>query len=187
MTIDQHLEPDTVALILDGRLGRAERAEVTRHLADCPICRAEVAEVDRALQRVPVRRWQAAGWLAAAAVVLAVAIPRLVPGFRPDSPDLERGAPSGGIAALPVYAPLGDPNRPDGLVWGSAGPGTSYQITVVDRVGSLLWQSETEDTVVRFPAGFRLPAQGPVFWSVDALQRDGSLRSTGPIALIGAR
>lgn len=187
MTIDPHLQPDTVALILDGRLGRVERAEVTRHLADCPVCRMEVAEVDRAIQRVPVRRWQAAGWLAAAAVVLAVAIPRLVPGFGPDSPDLERGAPGAGVAALPAYRPLGDPTRPDGLVWGSAGLGTSYQITVVDRVGSLLWQSETEDTVVRFPAGLRLPAEGRVFWSVDALQRDGSLRTTGPIGLIGAR
>jgi anti-sigma factor RsiW len=188
MTADQHLLPDTVALILDGRLGPADRKEATAHLAGCLVCRSELAAVDRVLQTAPARRWRTAGWLAvAAAAILAVAVPRLSLRGPSDDVDLERGAPAEGVAALPAYPPVAPFGRVEGLAWGSAGVGTTYQLTVVDRVGSLIWQTETEDTTMRFPATVHLSSQEPVFWSVDALLRDGSLRTTGPVALHGAR
>ena len=171
-----HVTPEALAGYLDHDLPSEERSQVELHLASCAECRAELAEV-RGLQRRRRRQW--AKFLvpaAAAAALVAIALPR------------QTSIPSDTRAVAPVDAPLeivaplpstGIPPRPIRFAWRSAGPGASYSLTLQEADGQIVWASTVADTVALLPDSVALGAGQNFFWSVEALLPDGRSRSTG--------
>src|ERR1043166_5982834 len=51
-----HLDPLTLAALVDLHLDRAQRAEVEGHLAACALCRSELYGLRRLVRALPVRR-----------------------------------------------------------------------------------------------------------------------------------
>src|SRR4051812_28766590 len=76
-SVPRHPEAHTMAAFVDGTLAREEVAAVAAHLRDCHECRTVVAETARFEREQPQnisRVHPATRWLAAAALIAAVAI-----------------------------------------------------------------------------------------------------------------
>jgi len=143
-----HVTPEALAGYLDHDLPGEERSQVELHLASCAECRAELAEV-RGLQRRRRRQWVT--FLvpaAAAAVLVAIALPRQT-SVRSDT---RAFAPVD--APLEIVAPLPSTEiapRPIRFAWRSAGPGASYSLTLQEADGRIAWASTVADTVAILP------------------------------------
>ncbi len=172
-----HLSPEILSGYLDAHLSSEERRQAELHLAACDQCRAELAEV-RQLQRRHGRRWllPLAPVAAAAAVLLAIVLPRRAP----TPSELRVGA--GAEPPLGVVSPLPSTGVAPGaitFVWRSAGPGASYTLTLQAADGRVAWTSTTTDTVLVLADSVSLNAGSTWFWVADALLADGRSRSTG--------
>jgi anti-sigma factor RsiW len=172
-----HLPPEILSGYLDADLSADERRQAELHLVSCGECRAELAEV-RQLQRRHRSRWvpRLAPVAAAAAVLLAILLPRRSPA---PSELRDGGNPE---APLGVVSPLPSAELTPGaisFVWRSAGPGASYTFTLQAADGRVAWTSTTADTVVVLPDSVTLNAGPAWFWVADALLADGGSRSTG--------
>ena len=182
-----HLDAETLAVLADGRRAATSHEQALEHLSACAECRSELYAMRKVMasfaprRRTPVRWAIGAGLAAAAALVLYVAIPR----GTPDVPSVERALPSSALPPLPVHEPAGVQPRRDQLrfVWGSAGQGSRYRITLADSLGRELWRTETTDTVVTPPENLVLPRGASLFWYVDALRSDGRTRTTRALPL----
>lgn len=144
----QHIDPELLAALLDGRLGSIEAAKVRAQLAnadddtlaayaDAAAISADLAEsepgkpVVRRIHTAPSRRWILPAFAAVAAVLLAVVFLRQSPSKPPRFADY--------AASVPATAVL--PQTP---VWGStrgSGPVTTDNGRAV-RVGALLTDLE---------------------------------------------
>lgn len=182
-----HLSAEAIAVLVDGRRVAVGHEQALEHLSVCAECRAELYALRQALGSFARRgrskvRWAlGAGVAAAAAIVLSVAIPR----GTPDGPSVERALPSLALPPLSVHEPATDQPRREQLrfVWGSAGEGSRYQVTLADSLGRQLWRGETTDTIVVPPATLILPAGASLFWYVDALRSDGRTQTTRAVPL----
>lgn len=162
---------------LAGKLGADDRDRLERHLLACDRCQQETRlalalrhELGREGQQPrqrPRRRWIAAGiGTAAAAVLLAVLIPRAV--LDREGPE-HRDVP-GAEAALPApLAPIGRvEGRPSRFVWSRVAGADRYRLTVLSGAGDVLLETETPDTSSAVPTGLDLGPGAPFFWKVDA-------------------
>jgi anti-sigma factor RsiW len=175
--IMSHLSSEALAGYLDDDLPREEQGQVELHLASCLACRDELAELRR-LQRGRRLPWKLVliPVAAAAAVMLAVALPRQGTG-----PSEVRARPNA-EPALRIISP--SPSAPVAagttrFAWGSAGPGASYSLTLQSQDGRVIWSSTTADTVAVLPDSVALTAGRTWFWVVDAMLPNGESRSTG--------
>jgi len=173
-----HLSAEALAGHLDDDLPIDERRLVELHLASCAVCRDELAETRR-LQRVRHRRqWTPVliSTAAAAAVLLAVALPRRATTTSDirSGPDLEQQL---GIVSPASSAEIA-PGRVT-FVWRSAGPGASYTLTLQEADGRVVWTSPLADTVAALPDSLALAPGRTWFWFVDVLLPNGRSLSTG--------
>ena len=189
-----HLDPHAIAALVELHLDQAHRAEVERHLAACALCRSELYALRRLVHSLPTRRSVrlrrvilGAGMGAAAAALGFLVLRDTGPDRAPASRSvLERSAPAAAERVLLVREPRGGATVSRTrlrFVWENAGPGSRYQLTVVDSIGGELWRTETTDTFVVVPAAVSLPRKTLIFWFVDALGPDARLRTTRATAL----
>lgn len=181
----EHPDPEDLAAYLDGRVSDRDGERIEAHAAECPECRREIADVTGTLARLgAARRWRVWAPAAAAAAVLAVLLlgaPRIDDGsdgavrFRGPDPAAEPAEIL--ISSPPTDGTVGR----DGLafVWRSTGPDASYQLTLTDGEGAVVWEMETTDTVVSLPDTIDLEPGSAYHWYVDALLRSGWSTTSG--------
>ena len=171
------LDDATLAALAEGALDAAARTAVLPHLATCPRCRGVVASVARSLGDSAVAREVAAldgrdrrRWLrlglpaAAAAILLAVALPRWVEDMRGG----HRGPPIPGANAPHPVAPVGTVADAAALRWTAVAGANRYRVTVFDASGRVLYEMRVADTVVTVPDSVTLAPGKPYLWMVEA-------------------
>jgi hypothetical protein len=191
---NDHPRDEEIAAFLDDGLSASERTAIARHLASCDDCRALLG----APMREQPRRgrgtqplWLSAAAVAAAAVVLfKVAVPSTQPTIDVDH---IRGSATAPIekSELDGQSPVaGSDVSVDTIVfrWSSAGPGATYDVTIVDDAGVVLWNSRIDSVGIAPPRDVteRLRAGRTYYWRVDALLPDLRTASTGPQGFIPA-
>ena len=160
------------------------------HLASCARCRHELAsvlqllrdssivdEITRLEQPVPIRvvrrrLLHAAPVLGLMAAGLAFVL--LWPGSntRTSAPTADsaryRDRALTSTVAPRLISPAGDVASATAFVWTSVPRADRYRVTVFDREGSVVWESETSDTTLAMPSAINR-ARGPLFlWDVKA-------------------
>lgn len=170
-----------LAAYLDRGLSIADKARVENHLADCAECRENVTatrhllDIDRSKRRQ--RRIGVSALLAAAAVIAFLVVNPQKFSLRPAGEDVMRASDAG--RALTAYGPLGELNRaPPRFVWGSAGVGATYRVSLTDETGAQLWSASTADTSAVIPDSVQFNNAAHYYWIADALLTDGSTLST---------
>ncbi len=165
-----HLSEDDLAAYLDRRLDGDEKKRAEAHLAWCSECRLLLTNASATLHRKGAsrRRWVALGpaVAAAAAIVLFVMLPSRL-SDRGDSP-AHRDV-LGAADALPTpIEPRGSVAAVEALVWHRLDRADRYRGTLFDSSGSVLWRSETVDTVALLPDSVRLSTGSTYLWRVEA-------------------
>lgn len=183
-----HPSPEDVAAYISGAIGDADRERIEAHAADCAVCRREFAEVIGALPaKRRTRDWRVwAPALAAAAVIAVVMAHPFRTAVQPEGTSRFRGseptAGRGGGAVIGVLAPPDDGAvNPAAVtfVWHAGGVDASYQLTLTDEEGSVVWTLATTDTVAALPDTITLARGSLYHWYVDGLLEDGRRASTG--------
>jgi len=176
------LDDDLVAALAEGGLDPQMRIAMLPHLAGCARCRAAVASVSQALadpavaaevaaveRARPGRLWQI-GRIAVPIAVAAVAVLAVVRGPM-IHPDVESGHRAPTITSLPApvpVAPVGQVAAARRLVWTPAVGADRYRITLFDRDGGVLYETELYDTVAAVPDSVVLDFGHPYLWKVEA-------------------
>jgi len=172
------LDDATLAALAEGALDAAARAVVLPHLATCARCQGVVASVARSLADPDVAREVAAVQgrgrrpllriglpaAAAAAILLALAIPRWVDNI----PGRHRGPPSGtGQVPRPV-SPVGTVQSATLLRWSSVAQADRYRVVLFNAGGRVLYEIQLADTAASLPDSVRLVVGEPYLWKVEA-------------------
>lgn len=188
LTQPDSLSASDLAAYLDGRLEGKDLERVEIFLAEHPEARAELVAAARILATAPesrapsTRRWVNWSFIAAAAAAIALVVLPLRD--RPPQPtrvSTERRANVADGALLKTVSPEdGAMVQHAGVSFKWAGiPGNSYQLTVTDAEGRVMWKTTTSDTTAGLPASIGLSGPATYFWNVDALAADGSSITTG--------
>ena len=188
--MSQHLGDWEAAAYVDGRLSAEARTRVEDHLEACLACRTEVVDVARALDRNPAlnatrprRRVSLSGLGLAAAAALAVVLLRQPPStgsVQEQQRELSADSGTEGVRALVVVQPAPGATIAAGdrqFVWRAAGTDATYQVTVGDAAGRILWRATTGDTTLTLPAAIMHVGE-MYFWHVDALLPTGISATT---------
>lgn len=183
--LDRHLEAATVAAYVDAALPVAERAAIDAHLALCEECRAEILDVSRILDGARNRRRTLRGnrrlWLsvgAAAALALIWLVPDLV--RQPDRVYREETV-TRTPAPLP-RAPIGPVDSVPALIWSRVPRTTDYRVRLYDSAGTVVWETQTGDTVAPLPPSLVVAPGRAYYWRVEArsgFDRSASSELTG--------
>jgi len=171
------LDDATLAALAEGALDAAARAAVLPHLATCPRCRGVVASVARSLGDPAVAREVAVVEgrsrrrllrfglpAAAAAILLAVALPRWVDDMRGG----HRGPPIPGALAPHPVAPVGTVANATALRWTAVAGANRYRVTLFDAAGRVLYETQVADTVATLPDSITLVPGRAYLWMVEA-------------------
>lgn len=169
------LDDDTIAALAEGTLDDIGRAAALRHLAECPRCRGIVASVAKVLGDPTVGReitalrggrrrlLRLAIPAAAAAIVLLIAMPAR----RADVPP--HRAPTITAVSSPVpVSPAGIVADVDLLRWSSVSGADRYRTTLFDDAGTVVYETQTADTVVALPDSVQLAPRRSYLWKVEA-------------------
>ena len=168
----RHLTVEDVAAYADRGLAAAERARVEAHLAACAECRAEVVAVARLSRSFARRRrWAVMAPLAAAAVLVLFLAPW--PRLRGHGGPVLREPAVTTTVAPTVIVPRGGVANLPALTWSSVPLADRYQVTLFDRDGGVLWETQTADTAVVVPDAVRLVPGVPHYWKVAARTEPG--------------
>jgi anti-sigma factor RsiW len=192
---NDHPRDEEIAAFLDGGLSAADRAIVSRHLAECDDCRALLGPTPERSsihltttshnRRLRIGRPALAGVAAAAVLVMTISSLR---SRRPvGGVDDVRGDSAQTIETpvLSVRSPAdGSRVRVDTLAlrWASAGADATYDVSIVDAAGDEVWSLRVATTDVSLPAEIRsrLRPGATYYWRADALLPDLRTASTGP-------
>jgi hypothetical protein len=183
------LDEFAVVDFVDGVMNPDDRAAMLVHLASCASCRSEVAALSRLITQPAIRselerldtaesrtasprRFVKFGGIiaaaAAAAVVALLLVPRSPQGEGPAGTAQHRAAVLT-LSAPPVtVAPAGPVETPVRFVWTSVPRADRYELTLFDQSGSILWQTESSDTLVVLPDSIALASGASYFWKVEA-------------------
>lgn len=202
---DRHPNDEEVAAFLDDGLAPGARDAIARHLVACEECRAllgpsrareVLAEHPRPRRHVAGSWRTLAGVAAAAVVVISVAL------------RTDRTSASGGVVAVDSARALRAPGSTksdetvlqvespaDGatvlvdtlvLRWTRADVRATYDVSIVDATGSLIWSTQTDTASTALPSSVRdrLEPGATYHWRVDALLPDLRTMTTGPRAFV---
>jgi len=187
------LDEMTVAKVVEQGVNVQDRPELISHLAVCARCREQVASVARLLRdpsiaaeigrttvrmAAPVsRRWRVAG--AGALTALAASVVFMVRGSG-DSADVtqpvvamtdaepHREQSMTTTASPTVIAPVGAMAAADTFRWTSVPRADRYRLTLFDREGRALWETEGNDTTVARPDSIAGQSGATYLWKVEA-------------------
>jgi hypothetical protein len=185
------LDDMTVAMVAEQGANVSERARVIAHLAACARCREQVASVARLL-RAPavvaeirrrdvsapsVARWRhvaGAGALAALAASLV-----LMTGVGDRASVTRRSASAGNepahreqsvttTVAPSVIAPVGAVAVADTFRWSGVPHADRYRLTLFDRDGTVVWETQATDTATIRPRSIAFEPSAAYLWKVEA-------------------
>lgn len=113
---DRHIDPEVLALFVEGRLKRQEIPAVLAHLDVCPICTRAMAGANAQLAKTPKGASSWPRWLAVAAavIVIAGAGPLLLRRMWLSRPDAAAGRL---VALAPASARLAEPRLSGGFAY----------------------------------------------------------------------
>ncbi len=188
MNSEEHPSAEDVAAYLDGTIGNLDRKRIEAHAAECEECRREITEVTgtlRRMRRTPNWRvWAPAA--AAAAVITFLMLRPLWIETGSDSTSRFRGPESiagrEGSVDIRVLAPADESTVSPAdvaFIWHAGGSEASYQLTLTDDEGSVIWTLATTDTVASLPDTVALEHASLYHWYVDGLLEDGRHASSG--------
>ncbi len=193
-----HPTDEAIAALLDGALPASERDAVSRHLATCDECRAllgppqapEIADPKAfpvpatPLRHVPRDSHRVIGVVAAAVMVVAVALQVRRPST---GADVTRDGATSTVEgrALTARSPSSGASLvTDTLVlrWAPAGASATYDVSIVDAAGELVWRANVDTVDIAPPADVkaRLRPGRRYHWQVDAQLPDLRTTTTGP-------
>ena len=179
-----HPTPDILAAFVDGELSEEDRSELVDHLESCAVCRSVVSVASDVLAAPADRR--STRWLgrlvAAAAIALLIAVPVAQVGLPDRTRELERSVPGESVQRFEALAPTDGSvvERPVTFAWREAGPDATYEVTLTDDVGDVVWSTRTSSTEAPLPEDVSLDA-GTYFWVVEALLALGREATSGPV------
>jgi hypothetical protein len=163
---------------------RREQAEIVKLLGD-PLVRAEldrerplslVSDDARARatrertshnRRPYLTRIAAAGLAAAAALFITISVVRRQ-GSGSEGPAALRHATIDVAHASILVAPLGDVRGVDSMVWTSVPHADLYRVSIFDRRGQVVWETEVTDTTATPPVAVLERMSGELRWRVKA-------------------
>ncbi len=148
---EQHLDPRDVVAYVDRAATPSERARIESHLVTCPECRAEVSEAARIIATLPRARETQKRALITAAGIAAVLLVFLMPRVDRQVGLQHREAPVTTTVAPVILAPVGAVESADVVTWSSVPHADRYELRVFDSDASVVWRTETVDTVVSIP------------------------------------
>jgi hypothetical protein len=191
-----HPNAEDVAAYVDGIIDGRSRERIEAHAADCEECRREIAEVAQVVQRegrTPSwRLWAPA--VAAAAVIGLLMVRPFGTETGPDTTARFRGSGSveerEGIVAIQVIQPRdGAVLGPTAIsfIWHASGTEASYQLTLTDDEGEVVWALTTTDTITALPDTTELANSSSYHWYVDGLLEDGRQANSGVHSFTTAR
>lgn len=178
-----HPSDEQLAAFLDGSLEGPERSRIVEHLEECDDCRMAITVAAATLAEPPGRG--SLHWLGPLVAAAAIVILVVLPASWMSAPE-NMGAPlrSERVEGTPRFTAL---QPADGAVssarpsfrWESAGEGATYELTLTDEVGDVLWSGRTDATTLALPDSLSLP-DGSYYWTVDALLEAARPATTGP-------
>lgn len=178
-----HLTADQLAAYTDGRISNSDRGPVEEHLSLCRECRDQLAMACRIARRQKApTRWLYGFAVAAAAVLAVLVVGTLVTdGGREGSGPVLRSNQERRQVITTLSPAEGAAVRRESLtfLWRSPSPDASYQVTITDRNGDVVWTSPSVDTTLVPPRDIGLEPGQVYYWFVDALLVDGSATTTG--------
>lgn len=195
-TTREHLSAEEVAAYIDGTIAEAERERVEAHAAACAECRNEIAEVAATLRRHhAAKKWRVVVPVAAAAAAVALLIvnpfsletgPERTGRFRGPEVTADR---EGAVEIRVLEPPTDSAVRTMGVAfaWHAGGVGASYQLTVTNDEGGVVWSFATTDTVASLPDTIELEPGATYYWYVDGLLEDGQHATSGVRSFITQR
>ena len=169
------LDDETIASLVEGTIDDATRAAALPHLAECARCHGAVASISRALADPVVARELPTRWLArrrlfaiaipaaAAAVILLIAIPQ-----RGDDRSSHRAPTITAVSSPIPMSPVGLVAAAESLRWSSVAGSDLYRTTLFDDAGSVVYETQTADTVAALPDSVHLAAGHSYLWKVQA-------------------
>lgn len=162
---EEHLEPDTMAAYVDGRLSPERNAIVEAHLAGCAECVDEVADL-RAILRSRRTRWKriAIPLTAAAAVILLVAVPTI----QVNDVGTHRDSPAAVVETPAALSPAGLVSSARRFEWGWIEEADHYRVTLFDSTGTAIWTDGASGTTALLPDTIRLVPSATYLWQVEA-------------------
>ncbi|HEY3112623.1 MAG TPA: zf-HC2 domain-containing protein [Gemmatimonadaceae bacterium] len=147
-----HLDPRDIAAYVDRAATPSERARIESHLVTCPECRAEVSEAAHIIYTLPRARGVRRGVLITTAGIAAVLLVFLLPRTDRQIGKLQHREAGVTTTVAPVIlAPVGAVESADVFTWSSVPHADRYELRVFDSNASVVWQTETTDTVVSIP------------------------------------
>jgi len=179
--------PEEIAAFIDGRLSDEDRSRLERYCASNAAARRELIEATRIVATLPPAMRRNVRWMpflgvaAAAAIVVFLVRPLERSRVADKTLPAQRGAieQAQGIVLL---SPGAGESIPDAVQrefrWRSV-EGATYRLIVSDASGKTLLQQNTSDTVFAMPAAITADHEGTYYWSVDALEPDGSSITSG--------
>ena len=179
--------PEEIAAFIDGQLSGEDRARLEAYFASNASARRELIEATRIVATLPPATRRSVTWMpflgvaAAAAIVLFLVRPLERNRVIDKSLPAQRGAveQSQGIILL---SPAAGESLIDGsqreFRWRSV-DGATYRLIVSDASGKTLLQQNTSDTVFAIPPAIIADHERTYYWSVDALEPDGSSVTSG--------
>jgi putative zinc finger protein len=172
-----HLDPRDVVAYVDRASTPSERARIESHLVTCPECRAEVSEAAHIIATLPPARGVRRGVLITAAGIAAVLLVFLLPRTDRQIGQLQHREAAVTTTVAPVIlAPVGAVESADVFTWSSVPHADRYELRVFDSDASVVWQTETTDTVVSIPRTVSLRPEVSYYSKVQA--HTGIERST---------
>jgi hypothetical protein len=186
-----HPTDEAIAAFLDRALSASERQQVSRHLAECDECRALLGAARDARPSTftmsvrGARRRSAGQFAAAAAAIVLVGIAFRT---RPTATAPGRERADRVVAESPVLHPrspvTGASLFTDTLVlrWDAVGEGATYDVSILDADGSVVWKTRADTADIAPPADVkaRLQPGHRYHWQVDAVLPDLRTTTTGP-------
>ena len=175
---------------LSDRLSESETEQLESHCLTCARCatdlrlglvvRKALSQPDQSTARPPLevvapsdrraRRWLAgrtAAALAAAAVLAGLLL--VWPSRLDDESSRTRREEGTADEAGPVLAmPVGEVARPEEFRWSPVTSADLYRVTVYDAAGDVVWETETQDTLLIPPAATQFAAGSRYYWKVAA-------------------
>lgn len=178
-----HPSSEELAAYLSGGLTPEARDAFEKHIAECRPCRMETMSARRLLETGRAKTWQ---WIvpSAAAAVIAIAF------FSTSTPQRGVEEPTrdpAGRASAGSTINLGIVSPADGasvasiptFTWRPHGTEALYRFSIVDAGGDSVWAVETRDTTVSLPSDLSLAPSREYLWSVDAVDSDGAIMTSG--------
>jgi hypothetical protein len=169
---------DQIAALAERALGAKERDALLPHVGSCSRCRGLLASLSRARRSLEgseeldvlghpgdvVKR--GVRWRSIMIPVAAAAVLLLVIWSRGERPPL-REPPATHQAPRPIR-PVGQVAAPTSLVWSSIPQAGRYRVTIFDREGGVVWETQTADTSVSLPDTVHLGYGVEYYWKVSA-------------------